>query len=256
MDSYGVSIKNHSSLKKDTAMRTNIFTSTLLIAIFCCFFSITAQAQFGKKILKTLDKTTTTINKAKEISNKVENAKQVVNEWTGEGEEEEETSDPETEAQGQTSPTQQSAPENKEPTVSKPSKSTKGSLPANNPLEGYTVKVLNCIGNSGTQSIKVTFTVYHELPEQALTIQADYTKAFSNGIEYKRSKRRVGSSNSVTGRVPNKTLLQCTVEFQNITDDVKTLDKVMIGLRSYNRVGRDNAKKGTLEMKNVSINWN
>jgi len=264
-------------------MRTHNLTSMLFATLFCCFFSISLSAQnfFSKldKISQTVEKSTQNIRK---VNNSVQNVRREVAVFTGEVPKEETTNEPDQSAttdsgstgnrstasvpaspKNNTNNSQVKALKGKQPTlaVKVPSGQSKNvsingsNAIVRNMLGSYTIQVLDCQGNSGDQTVTITFLVEHNVANQSLYIYPKDTRAYAKGQDYTNIDRFIGSR-SFNNVVPTDIPMECRVVIRNVVSSVKSFDSVILNMKTQNKDGGRGDQKGTLEMKNLNIQWN
>lgn len=267
-------------------MRTNHLTSMFFATLFCCIFSVSLPAQnFFKKLDKFTQKVEKTTRDISKVNNSVQTVRKEVAEFTAEEPQQETAPEPEqetsaadeplagTDTKPETVTTQKSnqSANFPQPKVSKAKtnppvvkvpggQSQKisingGNATVQNMLGSYTIQVLDCQGNSSDQTVTITFMVEHQLPNQTFHIIQKDTKAYAKGQDYTNIDRYVGSK-SFHNMVPTEIPMECRVVIRNVVPSVKTFDSVMLNMKTQNKDGGKGGQKGSLEMKNLNINWN
>jgi len=251
-------------------MRTNNLTSTLFAALFCLCFSVSADAQFLKKLGKIASTVGNTANEITKTTQTVQTIQKDIKELTG-SEPEADASEPTAEETGAEQPV---AVADTPPTASKPSikagapKTEKvpsgqskqvaingGSTTMRNMLGSYSMQLLECTGNSSSQTVTITFLVEHSLPNQSLFLYQKDTRAYANGQDFAHTDRFVGTK-SGNNMVPTDIPIQCRLVIRNVVPSVQSFDSVLLQMKTQNKDGGRGDQKGTLELRNLAIHWN
>jgi len=134
---------------------------------------------------------------------------------------------------------------------STPSSIPKGKI--KNCLDGYEIKILNCKGNKGAQTVTIEFEFKHKLPHQTLTLFGSGTKAYGSSQEFAASKLLLGKSSRAV--LPTDTPLNGTITFINVLPSNTSLKKVMVKIHSQNKDGGKGDQTCELEIDNINIDW-
>ena len=258
-------------------MRTNSFFSAALLTLFCCFFSASLEAQFMKKLDKFAQKVEKTTKEVAKVNNSVQTVRQEIKVLTETEPEQKTTEVPATE-QAENSPnttdkgtTANSGNENPKPApvkikVATPTEKVASGQSKNisingasatvrNMLNAYTAQIISCQGNSSDQTVTLTFMMEHQLANQSLYIYSKDTKAYAKGQDYTNTDQYVGSK-SFSNTVPTDIPMECRLVIRNVVSSVKSFDSVIMNMKTQNKDGGKGDQKGTLELRNLAIEWN
>jgi hypothetical protein len=128
------------------------------------------------------------------------------------------------------------------------------------------IQVLSCKGNASDQTVKIEFTVSHKMLHQSICIATKTTHAkaydeIGNGFPLKASG--IGTTTpgdaygvtSVCDKIPTEVPVKAYAEFKNILPSTKLLTFVSVAFKFRNYDSDDQYKIGTLEIKNLKIQW-
>ena len=127
----------------------------------------------------------------------------------------------------------------------------------------FEFKVIECKENSIDQTIELTITIKHSLPNQKLNIWTGREKAIAYGetstsydfksVKFPNSRSSFGAEgfNSSTNL-----LIQGKLTFRNILPQTEKLSLVNGAVKFENKDGGGNKAQGKFEIRNLNINWN
>ena len=126
----------------------------------------------------------------------------------------------------------------------------------------FEFKVLECKGNSIDQTVELTVTIKHSLPNQQLNIWTGREKPIAYGetgnsydfksVKFPNSRASIGSEQFDS---PTNLLIQGKITFRNILPQTEKLSLVNGTIQFRNKDGGGNKAQGTFEIKNLNINW-
>lgn len=261
-------------------MRTKIFISALLAALFCCSFTLSAQQDKNKpKQKKTfwqkLEKATEIIDDGKRIvapvvevlteEDETESTDEEIGEaqTTGKSESPKEASQtpsttskpPKTVTQKPSSTGgQNDASTTLSPGASQTANINGASASLSNSMADYTIKVTGCRGSKSDQSVTIYFTVQHGLADQYLAVRASRSKSVAGGISYNKFSTKVGGKNN-NNTVPYEVEMNCEATIKSVPPSVQSFNSVSVDLYTKNKGSSSGTKTGKLELRNLKVVW-
>ena len=127
----------------------------------------------------------------------------------------------------------------------------------------FEFKVIECKGNSIDQTVELTITIKHSLPNQKLKIWTGREKPIAygeTGTNYDYKSVKFPDSRSSFGaeefNSPTNLLIQGKLTFRNILPQTAKLSLVNGTVKFENKDGGGNKGEGKFEIRNLNINWN
>lgn len=127
----------------------------------------------------------------------------------------------------------------------------------------FEFKVIECKGNSIDQTVELTITIKHSLPNQKIKIWTGSEKPVAYGetgknydfksINFPDSRGGFGAEEFNS---PTNLLLQGKLTFRNILPQTAKLSLVNGTVEFENKDGGGSKGKGKFEIRNLNINWN
>lgn len=127
----------------------------------------------------------------------------------------------------------------------------------------FEFKVIECEGNSIDQTVELTITIKHSLPNQQINIWTGIEKPTAYGetgtsydfksVKFPNSKSYFASEEFNS---PTNLLIQGKLKFRNILPQTKKLSLVNGTVEFKNKDGGGNKAQGKFEIRNLNINWN
>jgi hypothetical protein len=127
----------------------------------------------------------------------------------------------------------------------------------------FDIKVLNCSGDRGAQTVKIEFVIHHKKANQKIRIGSydlnNTSTAYDEiGNSFKVKETSFGTETSylpLEMNVPTDIDLRASITFRGIIGGTDKLKLVQIFMYSENFDGGQNKIEGKIDIRNIKINW-
>jgi hypothetical protein len=125
----------------------------------------------------------------------------------------------------------------------------------------FVIKVLNCSGDRGAQTVKIEFIIHHKKANQKVQMGSfDLTSTAYDeiGNSFLVKEITFGTESSIypiTLNVPTDIDLRASITFRGIIGGTDKLKLVQIFAKSEDADGGQNKIGGKIDIRNIKINW-